>query len=479
MTTDDITSKSKLDLRASVFTRLHKRVGTEWLRVITLILLDATLLSLAWQVAETYGTDLDSPWSMRHNRFATVPIVAIEICLIAAGGLYGSGERRRKYFSLIKNLTFAYLLLLVIAFFYKPGDFVSRSTFILSWLLSIFLSCIGRFSLNIGLKHFRQQGAACSKTFLICRPEDKEKAVELLKKENCYNLVGWTDVNSLAVDRKSFDAILENICTLGVAIVFICYSDFIESRMFLYWRLRNAGITMQLLPIGLETFGQKAELMMVGGLPSIQFSPPLITGSDFLVKRCFDFCSAALFILITMPLYICIALLVKLDSPGSVFYRQTRIGLHGRPFKVWKFRTMVVNADQLQKELEASNEMKDGVLFKMKNDPRITRVGKFLRRYSLDELPQMINVLCGEMSLVGPRPFPLRDVNNFSERHFVRHEVLPGITGLWQVSGRSDIIDFEKVVSLDLAYMESWSLALDLQILFQTLIVIFKRKGAY
>ncbi len=115
----------------------------------------------------------------------------------------------------------------------------------------------------------------------------------------------------------------------------------------------------------------------------------------------------------------------------------------------------------------------------MKNDPRITRVGKFLRRYSLDELPQLFNVLCGEMSLVGPRPFPLRDVNNFSEHHFVRHEVLPGITGLWQVSGRSDVIDFEKVVSLDLAYMESWSLLLDVQILLQTIMVIFMKKGAY
>lgn len=288
--------------------------------------------------------------------------------LIAAEGFYGSGEKRRKYFSLVKNLTLAHVLLLVLAFFYKPGV-VSRSTFILSWLLSISLTCIGRFCLDIGLKHFRQQGAACSKTFLICRPTDQKKAVRLLEKENCYKLVGWTDIGSLTVDRQSFDAILEKICTLGVAIVFICYLDCIESRMFLYWKLRNAGITMQILPIGLETFGQKAEIRMVGGLPSIQFSPPLITGSDFLLKRCFDFCCAASLMLLTMPLYLCIALLIKLDSPGAVFYNQTRIGLYGRPFKVWKFRTMVANADQLQKDLEASNEMKDGVLFNNEKRP--------------------------------------------------------------------------------------------------------------
>ncbi|MBA3923852.1 MAG: sugar transferase, partial [Nostocaceae cyanobacterium] len=179
------------------------------------------------------------------------------------------------------------------------------------------------------------------------------------------------------------------------------------------------------------------------------------------------------------PLYLCIALLIKLDSPGPIFYKQTRIGLHGHPFKVWKFRTMVMNADKLQKELEARNEMQDGVLFKMKDDPRITTLGKFLRRYSLDEIPQLFNVLFGEMSLVGPRPLPTRDVEKFSKHHFIRHEILPGITGLWQVSGRSDIIDFEKVIRLDVTYMENWSLSLDLQILLQTVRVILEKKGAY
>jgi lipopolysaccharide/colanic/teichoic acid biosynthesis glycosyltransferase len=129
--------------------------------------------------------------------------------------------------------------------------------------------------------------------------------------------------------------------------------------------------------------------------------------------------------------------------------------------------------------LEASNEMKDGVLFKMKDDPRITTIGKILRRYSLDELPQLFNVVLGEMSLVGPRPLPARDVKRFSAHHFIRHEVLPGITGFWQVSGRSDITDFEKVVSLDVQYMESWSLWLDLQILLKTVTVILGKKGAY
>jgi lipopolysaccharide/colanic/teichoic acid biosynthesis glycosyltransferase len=168
-----------------------------------------------------------------------------------------------------------------------------------------------------------------------------------------------------------------------------------------------------------------------------------------------------------------------MDSPGPIFFRQTRVGLHGNKFKVWKFRTMVQNAAQLQAVLEAQNEMKDGVLFKMKDDPRITRVGKFLRRYSLDELPQLFNVLVGEMSFVGPRPLPVRDVERFQERHFIRQEVLPGITGLWQVSGRSDITDFEKAVQLDLAYITNWSLWLDFKILLKTVQVVIGKSGAY
>jgi lipopolysaccharide/colanic/teichoic acid biosynthesis glycosyltransferase len=140
---------------------------------------------------------------------------------------------------------------------------------------------------------------------------------------------------------------------------------------------------------------------------------------------------------------------------------------------------MYINADQLQKELEARNEMQDGVLFKMKDDPRITKVGKFLRRSSLDELPQLFNVLLGEMSLVGPRPLPIRDVQKFSEHHFIRQEVLPGITGLWQVSGRSNITSFEEVVRLDTFYIENWSIWLDMQILVRTALVLLQKKGAY
>jgi exopolysaccharide biosynthesis polyprenyl glycosylphosphotransferase len=199
----------------------------------------------------------------------------------------------------------------------------------------------------------------------------------------------------------------------------------------------------------------------------------------YLIKRLMDFCFAALFIIITAPIYALIALLIKLDSPGPIFYKETRMGFHGKKFKIWKFRTMMENAEKMQKDLEHLNETTDGVNFKIKDDPRITKTGKFLRRYSIDELPQMFNVLQGEMSLVGPRPFNMRDVNNFKDHYFFRYEVLPGITGLWQVSGRSNVLNFDRVIELDTQYIKSWSIWLDLKILFKSIKVVLLAEGAY
>ncbi len=199
----------------------------------------------------------------------------------------------------------------------------------------------------------------------------------------------------------------------------------------------------------------------------------------YLIKRVMDFFIAALVLILLSPLYLVIAIAIVLDSPGPVFFKEYRIGLHGKKFEIWKFRSMQADAEKLQPELESLNEMKDGVNFKIKDDPRITRIGEFLRRHSLDELPQAINVLRGEMSLIGPRPFNMRDVGNFTPDYFFRYEVLPGITGLWQVSGRSDIIYFERTIELDFEYIENWSLWMDFTILLKTVRVIFSKEGAY
>jgi lipopolysaccharide/colanic/teichoic acid biosynthesis glycosyltransferase len=172
-----------------------------------------------------------------------------------------------------------------------------------------------------------------------------------------------------------------------------------------------------------------------------------------------------------------ISAVIKLTSRGPVLYRSVRPGIAGKPFYCFKFRTMLADADQIQPELESLNEQ-SGALFKIRDDPRLTPIGPFLRRFSLDELPQLVNVVRGEMSLVGPRPLPMRDFERLEEWHKKRYLVLPGITGLWQVSGRSDL-DFDDLVRLDFLYLEQWSMLLDLSILIKTIPAVLTRRGAF
>lgn len=205
----------------------------------------------------------------------------------------------------------------------------------------------------------------------------------------------------------------------------------------------------------------------------------MLVGWDDRFKRIVDFIGSLMGIILLFSLFVIVALIIKLSSRGPIFFRQERTRLRGKTFYMWKFRTMVSNASQLQSQLEARNESQDGIMFKMKNDPRIIPFGHLMRRTSIDELPQLFNVLMGQMNLVGPRPLPLRDVEKFQAWHHIRHQVVPGITGLWQISGRSDIEDFNDAARLDLFYIDNWSLNLDLDILVETARIVLFGKGAY
>jgi len=214
------------------------------------------------------------------------------------------------------------------------------------------------------------------------------------------------------------------------------------------------------------------------GHPLLVFRTTPETSWESLVKQLLDFFGALVLLMLTSPIFLIIAAVIKFTSPGPIFFRQKRSGLNGTPFTLYKFRTMVTNAEQVKHELAAMNEM-SGPVFKVTNDPRVTPVGKFLRRYSLDELPQFWNVLCGNMSLVGPRPLPVDEVKRFNDfAHRRRLSVKPGITCLWQVSGRNKISDFKDWVRLDLEYIDNWSLWLDLKILFKTIPAVFSGSGA-
>ncbi|HYZ19175.1 MAG TPA: sugar transferase [Gaiellaceae bacterium] len=238
------------------------------------------------------------------------------------------------------------------------------------------------------------------------------------------------------------------------------------------------GVKVRVAPRATELLVERRGEYVPGeGVPLFELRPPVFAGTDWLVKRSFDIVVSAAVAVLGLPLWLAIAAAIKLDSPGPVIYRDRRIGLNEQEFLMFKFRTMRADAPDRQAELEASNEA-EGALFKIADDPRVTRVGRFLRRYSIDEIPQVLNVLGGEMSLVGPRPLPVRDFELLEPWHRKRYLVLPGMTGLWQIAGRSSL-GFDDLVRLDFYYLEKWSIWLDISILLKTLPAIIASRGAY
>ena len=237
------------------------------------------------------------------------------------------------------------------------------------------------------------------------------------------------------------------------------------------------GIRVRLAPETTDLLVQRGEYVPGQGAPLFELRPPVLTGWDWATKRGFDIVVSILIAVLLLPLWLVIALAVKLGSRGPVFFVDRRIGVGEREFGMLKFRTMVADAASLQPQLEAKNEA-EGALFKMQDDPRVTGIGRVLRRLSLDEVPQIVNVLRGEMSLVGPRPLPLRDYRLLEDWHRARYAVLPGMTGLWQISGRSGLT-FDDLVRLDFTYLENWSIWLDVTIIAKTIPAVLMRRGAY
>jgi exopolysaccharide biosynthesis polyprenyl glycosylphosphotransferase len=256
-------------------------------------------------------------------------------------------------------------------------------------------------------------------------------------------------------------------------------SDFNDRELVeIVEQAHRQGVKVRVAPRATELLiERRGEYVPGQGVPLFELRPPVFVGADWVAKRGFDLTVSALVTLLGLPLWLLIALAIKLDSRGPILYRDRRVGLNERQFDMLKFRTMYADAEARQAELEAANEA-EGPLFKIRDDPRVTRVGRVLRRFSLDEIPQVLNVLRGEMSLVGPRPLPVRDYELLEPWHRKRYLVLPGMTGLWQVAGRSSL-GFDDLVRLDFYYLEHWSIWLDVSILLKTLPAVLGARGAY
>jgi exopolysaccharide biosynthesis polyprenyl glycosylphosphotransferase len=273
------------------------------------------------------------------------------------------------------------------------------------------------------------------------------------------------------------DQLAEVLASERVQEVIIADPDFPQEKAVeLVDLCHQRGITVQVAPTTMEILIDRAEFVPGQTVPLFKLRPPVFEGLDYALKRTFDLVLSTICLILLSPVMLAIAIAVRLSSRGPAIYRSIRPGMAGKPFYCFKFRTMRDHADQIQDDLEPLNEQ-SGALFKIRRDPRLTPVGRYLRRFSLDELPQLVNVIRGEMSLVGPRPLPMRDFERLEEWHKKRYLVLPGITGLWQVSGRSEL-DFDELVRLDFLYLERWSIFLDLSILLKTIPAVLGQRGA-
>jgi exopolysaccharide biosynthesis polyprenyl glycosylphosphotransferase len=326
----------------------------------------------------------------------------------------------------------------------------------------------------------RQRGAATA--ILVGSPKGAEpfdRAVTAPGGD--YRVAGY--VTTEPDDTEKVLGVIDNLTAIIAAhdaeAIVVC-ADLPASRINdLIEECLHAGCQILFPARAVRVYGLRPILVWHHDQPFFELGSPVLRARALISKRIVDVVVSGILLLLLAPILIAIAIAIRLDSPGSPFFFQERAGLGGRRFRMIKFRTMRVGADSEKKSLAHLNQSGDRRLFKIKDDPRTTRLGRTLRRWSLDELPQLVNVFIGEMSLIGPRPFFESDFEQYEDHHFRRLDAKPGITGLWQVSGRSEVFEFEDVIFLDRQYIEQWSFWLDISILFRTIPAILRRTGAY
>jgi exopolysaccharide biosynthesis polyprenyl glycosylphosphotransferase len=366
---------------------------------------------------------------------------------------------------------------------------LSRALVLLAVPALTVLTLAGRYAARCTLRRLRSRGACTKRVVVVGRGGAVVELATAVTRENYAGLqvVGAcvtpdsraSVAAALGVPVRGLDDVAATAERLGADTVAVTSASETAAEYLrrLSWQLEGTGIELLVAPGLIEVAGPRLHIRPFEGLPLLSVEQPRFEGWGRLVKGAVDRTAAALALVLLAPLLLALAVAVRLDTPGPVLYRQERVGVNGRHFTMLKFRSMVADADRQVETLQAHN-ISDGPLFKMRSDPRVTRVGGWLRRSSLDELPQLLNVLAGSMSLVGPRPPLPREVARYDSSVSRRLLVRPGLTGLWQISGRSDL-SWEESVRLDLRYVENWSLALDALILVKTLRAVLSRSGAY
>ncbi len=447
---------------------------------------DVSFLGLTFGIAYVLSSQLTGMNSIREYVWMLVIYVPFWCALMALNGMY---DKTTFYYldRILKNIVLASVLsvlgLIAMLFFVKEIG-ISRIFIGLLMSLSVFVMFIERYVFGF---LYRRSGAVnkAPRVVLVCSRHTFIKVMKFLAKTQIeYNVVGVVQIGDAKITEVPNLGALENLGR-------ILHEEVVDEVLFSIseqydcdWRefvqiCEQMGITTRMVIDYSDWRLFHVHVAMLGTLPVLTMHSVCLNPVQQFTKRSIDIVGSLVGLFITIAIAIFVIPAIKMDSSGPVIFKQQRVGLNGRKFDMYKFRTMCVDAETKKRDLTTLNEHKDGLMFKIKEDPRITRIGAYLRRTSIDELPQFLNVLKGEMSLVGTRPPTVEEYRRYNYEHLRRLSIKPGITGMWQISGRSSINDFDEVIALDTKYIDNWSIWMDFNIILATVAVVFRTNSAY
>ena len=482
---------------------MYRKDSNDWIKHIDFIILDMICLQIAFVLAYAVSGYGFNPYKTLIYRNMAYFIEVTDMILIVLLGSLKNVLKRGHYKNFVVTLQHGVILggvSVLYLFMLQQGQFYSRLAFLLTFVIYIFLTYIIRELWKKMLRGKMQEGGARS-LLLITTKDVAEKVVVSMKKNNYarYKIAGLVVIDADLTGQwindvmvvADMDNAAEFVCQAWIDEVLIVTSDAAPYPKELIAKLEETGVTVHLNLAKIENIpGKKQFVEKIGDYTVMTSSINCASAGELMLKRLMDIAGGLVGCLITGILFIFVAPAIYKASPGPIFFAQERVGKNGRKFKMYKFRSMYMDAEARKAELMRQNKLGDGKMFKMDFDPRVigneilpdgthkTGIGDFIRRTSIDEFPQFFNVLKGDMSIVGTRP-PLESETNLYELHHrARLAIKPGITGMWQVSGRSDITDFEEVVRLDREYIENWNIGMDIKILFKTVLVVLRKDGS-
>lgn len=472
---------------------MNYKAKRSWSKHWDFILIDMLCLQLAFIFAYWLRHGVQSPYAHSIYRNEVLVLVLVQIIVAYFSENFKNVLRRglyKEFIATMKQVVLVTVFSVFYLFMMKDGDAYSRLTMLYMGIFYFMLSYPVRLLWKqlVRTGYDRREG---NKSLIILTTSDKaEEAVKTINERNYtdYLLSGLVllDQNKkgemfcdLEVVANSED-VVEYVCRSWVDELYIDVNRTEYLSQDMLDAFNEMGITVHLKLQGLENpYHRMQYVEKLAGVTVMTFSVNSVSENSLLIKRAMDIAGGLVGCIVTGLLTIIVGPMIYLANPGPIFFSQTRIGQNGKTFKIYKFRSMYTDAEARKAELMSQNEVDDGMMFKMENDPRIIKgIGHFIRKTSIDEFPQFLNVLKGDMSLVGTRPPTLDEWEKYKLHHRLRMAMRPGITGMWQVSGRSDIKEFEEVVKLDAEYIANWSVGLDLKILLKTVGVVLKSEGA-